>query len=263
MRPAGHRLRTITRAALVALVGLAASATGPAATPALAQAVATYADRWDADLGVLQVDLPNASISVRGTPGDSVVVEIRTAADVVAPLPLLERTARGVRLVAPDNAVTLDVEIRVPERFDAIIFGSNGGAITVRRLHGSLTVANSNAAIEITGARGPVLASTSNGPITAEIARLDSRGPYSFITSNAPISVALPPGSGADVYLETDNGSISSDVELNPAPGAQAIPAAGSGPTLRAVAGVGGPLIRIRTDNGDIHLGEAASRPSG
>lgn len=234
----------------------AVTMTAVAAMPARPQSSAAYADQWTAAHGELEVDLPNSTISVSGTAGDSVRVEIRAASSALTPLPILERTPTGIRLFAPDNAATLEVDIRIPQRFSAVIRGSNGGPIVVRQVHGALSVENSNAAVRIEGARGPLLASTSNGAIEVALQRLDPEGPYSFITSNAPVTVTLlRPDPDADLLLETDNGTILTDFELRPWPGVQRIPeVAGTGPTVRAVLGRGGPLIRIRTDNADIQL---------
>lgn len=246
-----HWLASMTFAAAIAAVG---------AMPAQAQSSAAYADQWTAVDGELEVNLPNATIHVVGTPGDSVHVQIRAATNVLGPLPILQRTPTRIRLTAPGNAVALEVDIRVPERFSAVIRGSNGGAITVQRVHGALSVQNSNAGIRIEGAHSPVLASASNGTIEVGLDSLAPDGPYSFITSNAAVTVTLPGSEpNADLYLETDNGRILTDFELRPWPKVQPIPnATDAASTLRAVLGNGGPLIRIRTDNGNIHL---RSRP--
>lgn len=246
----------MTRAHWLASATFAAAIAAVAAMPARAQSLATYADRWTAAHGELEVNLPNTTISVAGTHGDSVHVQIRATTNVLTPLPILQRTPTGIRLSAPDNAVALEVDIRVPERFNAVIRGSNGGPITVRRVHGALSVENSNAGVRIQGARSPVVAATSNGTIEVGLDRLAPDGPYSFITSNAAVTLTLPGSDpNANLYLETDNGRILTDFGLRPWPEVQQIPnAADTGPTVRAVLGEGGPLIRIRTDNGDIHL---------
>lgn len=233
---------------------------GPASAPATAQSVATHADAWTETEGRLVIDLPNATVQVRGGAHDSVHFEIRApsgAPDV--PLPVPRRVGTEIRLVAPGNTTRLTVIIRVPHEFEATIRGSNGGPMEVEGLHGALTIENSNAGIHISGARNALLASTSNGPITARFEALPADAPVSFITSNDSVSVTLPGGSGAALHLETDNGRITSEFDLELLPGPRPIPTgAPRGPSLRAEIGGGGSLIRIRTDNGDIHVRRAA-----
>jgi hypothetical protein len=206
------------------------------------------------------VDIPYATLDVAGWDADSVRVAIRNASGRIVPLPSPRVVGSEVRIVAPGNQALLEVEIRIPHRFDAVLRSSNGSPIRVREVHGAVTAENSNAGIYLSGLRGPVMAATSNGPLTASFGELPGRGPLSFITSNDSVSVSFPGLPGLDLFLQTDNGSIVSDFLLGPSSGSgDARESAGAGSVLRARVGAGGPLLRIRTDNGDVALRRGGS----
>lgn len=219
-----------------------------------AQSTARYAAPWNGVEGRLVLEIPNATIRVQGTPGDSVHVLIRSVRDETVTLPTPRQLDGEVRLISPRNTATLEVVVRVPSRFEASIRGSNGGPVTVDGVHGALTVENSNAPVVITGARNAILASTSNASISAHLDALAPGAPLSFLTSNDSISVTLPGARvDADVFLETDNGMVQSDYPIAPDTAVRAIPTFGADRSrLRGRIGAGGPLIRIRTDNGNI-----------
>lgn len=225
------------------------------APPVRAQATGSWSRTWTESEGRLVVDIPYAALDVAGWDVDSVRVAIRDAGGGVVPLPSPRVVGSEVRIVAPGNQTLVELEIRIPHRFDIVLRSSNGSPIRVSEVHGAVVVENSNAGVHLSGLRGPVLAATSNGPLTASFGELPERGPLSFITSNDSVSVSFPRPPGVDLFLETDNGRILSDFPLESSTeSGDPREAAGGRSVLRARVGPGGPLLRIRTDNGDIAL---------
>lgn len=244
-----------TRLAAAALLALFA------AGEAAAQEATTIRDlRPDPGEAItaVTVDVPNATITVEGWAGDSARVELTPTAGRRRELPpVLVREGR-LLVADPANQEALEVVVRVPRRVDLAVRASNAGALRVSDVHGSLELENSNAGIFIEGSRGGIAAATSNGPIVAVVSARPT-APMSFLTSNDPVRIVLPDGSDLDVRLETDNARVRSEFEVEPD---AAPPPAGEDPrSLRGRIGAGGPLLRVRTSNGDVLLERAGSGP--
>lgn len=204
------------------------------------------------------LDIPNATITVESWAGDSARVELTAAAGRRGELPAVFITEGRLIIADPSNQEALEVVVRVPRRVDLAVRASNAGAVRVSDIHGSLELENSNAGIFIEGSRGGIVAATSNGPIVA-VAAARPTSPMSFLTSNDPVRIVLPEGSDLDVWLETENARVRSDFAVKP----DAVrPSEGEHQrSLRGQVGAGGPLLRVRTNNGDILLVRAGGRP--
>lgn len=162
-----------------------------------------------------------------------------------------------VQLFPEANNQLLELVIKVPVETSLTLHGSNGGAITVYGVRGEIEIENSNAGIELVDVAGTVVASTSNGPITANLSQVDPGRPLSFITSNAPIDVTLPDDIAANVYIETDNGHIYTDFEIERRDRPEGRVKSRRRPQFRSIYGEihgGGPEFRLRTDNSDVYL---------
>jgi len=214
----------------------------------------------------LVVDMPYATITVVGMPRAD--LEVRAARDTVlggpgprpgapprvtagGPPPVVVVEDR-VEILAPGNTTPTLLWIRVPQRFSVQVRGSNGGAVTVQGVRGSIEIENSNAGVNLEDVAGTAVVSTSNGSVTATFTEVAEDGPLSFVTSNGAIDVTLPGGIDARVILETDNGDFFSDFEIRPA--ATGEPRAVRGRRLEGVIGRGGPVYRFLTSNSDIYL---------
>lgn len=124
---------------------------------------------------------------------------------------------------------------------------TSGGPIEVDSLQGSLDARTSGGGIHIDGVSGRVDAHTSGGSIHADFARGDSQG-GDLETSGGSIQVALDPSVNLDVDAATSGGSVSSDLPLNNVTGKI------SSSHLRGSLGSGGPVLRLRTSGGSIHI---------
>lgn len=249
--------------AILAAVALLCTASGATGQETVTRELHFEGDR--ASRRVL-VDLPYATISVEGWAGDSVRVALTYPTSRTRELPTISLVDGHLVVADPGNQEALDVVARVPREADVSVRGSNGGDVTISGMHGTLEIENSNAGIFIYGVRSGVAASTSNGPIIAEVERMPQRAPMSFLTSNDSIRIVLPGDAQAQLFLETDNAVVRSAFDVAEPPAA-APAAPGHVRTLRGEVGGGGAVVRARTDNGDIILergpSPAPSAPDG
>jgi Toastrack DUF4097 len=124
---------------------------------------------------------------------------------------------------------------------------TSGGPIEVRSLEGSLLARTSGGGIRIDGISGRVDAHTSGGSIHADFARGDAQG-GELETSGGSIHVALDPSVNLSVDAATSGGSVSSELPLNDVVGKI------SSSSLHGSLGSGGPLLKLRTSGGSIHI---------
>jgi hypothetical protein len=162
----------------------------------------------------------------------------------------------------PDYELDWQWTVTVPPDVDLEVRTVNGGAVTIDGVRGDIFAGNVNGALRLTGLAGEVRAATVNGAIAAEYAVVPATD-ASFQTVNGGIEIALPPGSSADVELETMNGELWSDFAVTVAP-RRAEPTATRrrGHRYRLEhdtvvrIGAGGPRFACTTLNGDIVLRE-------
>lgn len=156
--------------------------------------------------------------------------------------------------------------IQVPRSTVLDWLATSNGAIRVAGGCGPARLRTSNAEIDVTALDGSLEATTSNGRITADLARVDgpvrattSNGPIDLRlpallhedvrarTSNAGITLRLPEGLDARLSAHTSNARITSDFDLR-------IQGGIGRDRIEAVLGKGGPLVDLGTSNGGIHL---------
>ncbi len=165
-----------------------------------------------------------------------------------------------------NTGVIVDYEIRLPEKLAETSLRSVNGRIKVTgpiiqlnatTVNGDLEVAGVegganlsavNGQIEATLNAGPTKIETVNGSVTCQLLSLTEN--LSIETVNGAIKLRIAPEISLNAYLEarTTNGVISFDGPLAFQNLHQ------SRGRLEGQVGTGGPLIRLRTVNGGIHL---------
>jgi hypothetical protein len=149
---------------------------------------------------------------------------------------------------------------------DLAVKTSNGG-IEIQKFQGRAVLKTSNASIKADGVQGGFSAETSNGSVTATLGPMDTGRPVvaqtsnasvtlnfdswrdhgvSVRTSNGSINLGLPAGVNAQLRGDTSHGRISSDFEMATTEMAR--------DHVNARIGQGGPLVELRTSNGNIRL---------
>jgi len=211
-------------AAVVAL-GLVAGCSSPEATGE----VTRDATADTAGITALSLVTDNAAVTVEPWPQAQVDAHVRLKASGTSSADVQQRLD-ATSLVLRREGSTLRVDVQMPPNRVAT------EAFTLRLPAAlALDLRTSNGAISVSGVTGAVELHSVNGAITLA----DVTGRSTLETVNGRISVRLATGAGADLDLETTNGSIT-------APGAD------GGRRLKAAVGPGGPPVTARSVNGAI-----------
>jgi len=163
-----------------------------------------------------------------------------------------------------------DIVARVPRRANLDLSTVNNSEIIVRNVIGNLQLANINGPISVTNVSGSLIAETVNSPITAEFAGIDASAAAALTSLNGDISVTLPAKAGVELRIDTSRGKIESDFELDVKPSKPVIQRDERSPgregvsvrveqVIVATVNGGGPVIRIKTLNGDLHIRKAGN----
>lgn len=155
------------------------------------------------------------------------------------------------RIQSPnEQRSAVDLRGSVPEQASLRINWSSG-AISLSGPDGPLHITNGNGAVEVAGVAANAEIRVGNGSILFGVERLPEDADVILETSNGDITVWLPVETSAQVAAETSAGSIRTtglefqDRQLEPR---------GAGSAFEGRLGRGSGRIRVRTENGTIHL---------
>lgn len=227
----------------------------------------------------LDIDIVSAHIEVIGEDRDDAAFEV-TAADgrrkIITPSGAqpIKGGSYSFEIDEHDNAISfgsdpradkVTVLARVPRRANLSLSTVNNGEIIVRNITGNLQLSNTNGSITASNISGSVIAESVNAPIDVSFAKIDDVNASSFETINGDITVGIPAKAGAQLHLDSGQGQITSDfdVEVMPAEGTVARNDNGNGVSIRVenviVAKVngGGPVLRLKSLQGDMHIRQA------
>ena len=131
------------------------------------------------------------------------------------------------------------------------------GRVQVQGVSGELDIESTNGGVTLDQAGSSIVAHTLNGPITANVARLDTGKPSSFSTMNGRIDLTLPVAVHANLTMRSDRGDIYLDqgFDFKPLPNP-------SGSTTKSESN---GMTNLRMDNtirGTINGGGAENRYS-
>ncbi len=188
--------------------------------------------------GTLAVGLINGSIHVIGYSGKDVVIDIvarskRGKRDDNDDRP--DKSANGMKRIAAGMALDVDAEertntvtvnansikqsvdltIKVPQRFTLKVSTVNNGNIEVENVNGNLEITNVNGYIHLTNVAGSAVANTVNGNLIATFKSIDSGTPMAFSTLNGNVDVTFPASLKANSKLKSDRGEIYSDFAID------------------------------------------------
>lgn len=219
---------------------------------------------------LVKVNVMNGSIHVNAHEDQNVQVESRPVNGNagVSAVPGLNG-AKGIKVEEEDNVVSMstgplagavDLYIQVPVKTSLKLACLQAGEITVEKVEGEIEASGLNGSVRLLDVSGVVVAHTLNGQVKVTFQRVAPDKPMSFSTLNGDVDVTLPANTRANVNLETLNGNIQSDFELQQKglPGQTGKPGS---PTVMtnekvrsgAING-GGPEYRLKAFNGTIHL---------
>ena len=125
---------------------------------------------------------------------------------------------------------------------------TSGGSIRIDRTVGSVNAKTSGGGITVEEVMGNINAKTSGGSIKTYISR-QPEGDCSLETSGGNVTVYLIEGIAVDVDARTSGGHVSTDVPIT-----VVVQGKINRNRLQGAINGGGPLLKLRTAGGSIHL---------
>ncbi|WP_395377414.1 hypothetical protein [Marinicella sp. W31] len=154
----------------------------------------------------------------------------------------------------------LNLEIRVPFKFDIKLSNINKGDSYVRDVTGEMEISNVNGSITLENISGGVLADSVNGAVTATFESVFENTDMAFSSLNKDVDITLPKNVKAKIKAKTENGEIYTgfDVDFDKSP-AVVEKESGKGSYklklekwVQGTINGGGAEIQLKTLNGDI-----------
>lgn len=213
-----------------------------------------------AGAGVVAVDAaPNGGIRVNGGPHSAILVRAR----VIATADTEQRAgeiAAGVRVDATPDRVSaagptglmqreswsVSYELDVPTQTSLSLRTTNGG-ISIADVDGRIDFRTVNGGVKLSGLAGEVTGRTSNGGVDVDLEGSTWTGSgLNVETTNGGVKLQIPEQYSARLETGTVNGGFNID-----------FPVTVQGRVTREIVtdiGAGGPLIRVRTNNGGVRI---------
>lgn len=229
----------------------------------------------------LEISILSARIEVIGEDREdaefAVTVE-QGSRKIITPSGTKELTAGAYSMEVDenDNHISVDTDwradkmtvvARIPRRADLELSTTNNGEILVSNITGMLQLENTNGPITARNINGSVIAESVNDDIDVSFASIDENSAMSFETINGNLTLGLPTQAGVQLHIDAAQGEILSDFEVDVRPGEPVIERRDghSGVEVRIesviIADVngGGPVIKLKTLHGDIHIAESSN----
>jgi hypothetical protein len=249
------------------------------AAPLLAQTQCAETENWGnrdrashceireftiADTGRLNVDAGmNGGVLVTGSDRSNVLIRARVQTNATTPEEAkalatqvqVQATPGIVRADGPgnlkDRGWSVSYEVLVPRRSGLTLRANNGG-IGISDVEGDISFETRNGGVTLNRLGGDVKGKTTNGGVKVELAGNTWRGNQLDVqTTNGGIHVTMPENYSARFESSTVNGRVHSEI-----PGANLTKDRNNREVAVSV-GSGGPLVRLVTTNGGIHLGKS------
>jgi DUF4097 and DUF4098 domain-containing protein YvlB len=187
-----------------------------------------------------------------------IVARIQTSADDDATASAIARQVRiiteggQIRSEGPSQrdhtswSVSYDVYVPSQANLDA---NTDNGGISARNVRGEMNFEATNGGIHLSDVGGSVRARTTNGGVTADLSGSTWQGQgLDLQTTNGGATVYVPRGYSAQLETGTTNGGMRVD-----------FPITVRGSLNRRIStqlGSGGPIVRVITTNGGVHIAE-------
>jgi hypothetical protein len=207
---------------------------------------------WAATGAPIAVDSqPNGGIEVAGWDRSDVRLRVKVVADGATAAEAKSRAA-GVR-IETDGAIRAvtsghawaSFRLDVPRQATLTLASKNGG-LHLRGLAGVVEARTVNGGVHLDHMGGKVLARTTNGGVHVELHGESWDGESLEVeTSNGGVHLQIPDDYNARLQTSTVNGRIHAPETLR---------RQFHGKRLDAELGLGGPLIRVETRNGGLHV---------
>jgi hypothetical protein len=170
-----------------------------------------------------------------------------------------------------DNEISVESEFpnvkaaviaRVPRRANLTLSTVQDGEIIVRDVTGTLQLENVNGPITATNINGAVIAESVSSDIKVGLAAINPSEATSLTSISGALTLGLPANAGVELRIDSAEGEIDSDFELDMKPTKPAIvrKEGHNGMSVRvedvvvATVNGGGPVIKLKTLSGNIRL---------
>ena len=155
-----------------------------------------------------------------------------------------------IRASAPDfghnRGYSVTFEVFVPQRADVSAKAHNGG-ISIQDVHGSIAFDTTNGGVKLARLGGSVKGQTVNGGVTVELTGAQWDGDeLQVATTNGGVNLQVPANFSARLETSTVNGGFQSELD--------GTVKGNIGKNMSMTLGSGGPLIKVSTVNGGIHV---------
>lgn len=224
----------------------------------------------------LDIDILSARIEVIGEDREDTEFSITVSQGsrkIITPSGSKPITAGAYELEVDenDNHISVDTDwradkvivvARIPRRADLELSTTNDGEIIVSNIIGKLQLENTNGPITARNISGSVIAESVNRDIDIGFSSVDSNEPMVLTTINGTLTVGLPDDAGVQLHIDSAQGEIYSDFEVEMQPSTPVVERRTDrgGMAVRVesviVANIngGGPVIKLKTLNGDIQI---------
>lgn len=227
----------------------------------------------------LEIEIQSARIEVIGEDRDDAMFEVSVAdaeRRIVTPsgAQVIKGGAYAFEIDEEDNEIyfqtdwrtnKITVLARVPRQASLSLKTINDGEIIVSNITGTLELANVNGPITAKGISGSIIAEAVNDTINLSFDRIDEVNATSFESINGDLYLGLPDDVGVQVQIDTAQGEIYSDYEVDVLPSEPVIRRSDEdgGTAIRienvivAKVNGGGPVVRMKSLYGDIYIKKA------
>lgn len=193
---------------------------------------------------LVKVSIMKGSIFVKGTSGKQVIVEAKVLpkkkgefeeekkeVDKKAKgMKLIKTSGTGLEVEEENNVVKVrtmsmgngvEVVIHVPYSTSLNIRANMGDVVEVTNVSGDLEANNMTGPVKMTGVGGSVVAHSMTGAVTVVFDKINLTKPMSFSSMSGDIDVTFPKNLKANVKMNTAQGEIYSDfnIQVTPGPG--------------------------------------------
>jgi hypothetical protein len=146
-----------------------------------------------------------------------------------------------------NNDVIVEFHVSVPKGVNVAVNTMNGD-VTVDGATADVDAGTVNGEVDVATSGGRARATNVNGGVRARLGRLESDASMQFTTVNGNVTVEFSGDSGADLEMETVNGSLNTNFEMT-------LVGRLDPKHLRSHVGrPGGPRIRLQTVNGNVEI---------
>lgn len=183
----------------------------------------------------------------------------------------LKTGAYSVEVEEQDNNISVDTDwrankvkimARVPRNANLELATVNDGVIIASNINGKLVLENVNGPITATNINGSVIAESVNEDITVSFAGINKDQAMSLSSVNGNLNLGLPASTGAELHIDSAEGEIVSDFEVEVQPSKPVMSREKSRHGVEVsvesviIANIngGGTVIKLKTLNGNINI---------